>query len=81
MSTGHADVQTWLDQSAGSLAAQGVTDPTAGALVQLAGMVEREATVMAFNNVYVMLALAFALLLPLIFFTRQAKGGGAPAGH
>jgi DHA2 family multidrug resistance protein len=81
MSTGHADVQIWLDQSAGSLASQGVADPTAGALAQLAGMVEREATVMAFNNVYVVLALAFAVLLPLIFFTRQAKGGGAPAGH
>jgi DHA2 family multidrug resistance protein len=82
MSAGHVDVQTWLDQTAAGLAAQGVADPQTGALAQLAGMVEREATVMAFNNVYVMLAITFVLLLPLIPFTRQAKRGGAvPADH
>jgi DHA2 family multidrug resistance protein len=81
LSSGHSDVQAWLDQAAGGLAAQGVADPQAGALGALASLVEREATVMAFNNVFVMMAVTFALLLPLLAFTRQAKPGGAPAGH
>jgi DHA2 family multidrug resistance protein len=81
MSSGHADVAGWLDGTAATLAVQGIADPQAGALARLAAMVEREATVMAFNNIYVTLALAFAMLLPLIFFTRQAKPGGAPAAH
>jgi DHA2 family multidrug resistance protein len=80
VSAGHADVPGWLDQTTQMMAARGVADPAGAALAQLAGMVEREATVMAFNNIFVSLALVFALLLPLVLFTRQAKGA-APAGH
>ncbi len=80
VSSGHADAQGWLDQTAAMMASNGVADPAAAALAQLAGMVEREATVMAFNSIFLMMAVAFALLLPLMFFTRQAAGG-APAGH
>jgi DHA2 family multidrug resistance protein len=78
VSTGHADAQAWLDQTAASLAAQGVADPAAAALARLSGLVEREAMVMALNNVFVALALAFALLLPLVLLTRRA--GAAPPG-
>ena len=81
VSSGHADVHGWLDQTAAALATQGISDPQAGALARLAGMVEREATVMAFDNVFVMLAITFALLLPLIPMTKAASSGGAPAGH
>jgi DHA2 family multidrug resistance protein len=80
VSTGHADAQGWLDQTSASLAAQGVADPSAAALAQLAGMVEREAMVMALNNVFIVLTLAFAVLVPLVMFTRQAKAAGGP-GH
>jgi len=80
VSSGHADAQAWLDQTAAGLAAQGVADPSTAALAQLAGLVEREAMVMALNNVFVAMTLAFAILVPLVMFTRQAKAAGAP-GH
>jgi DHA2 family multidrug resistance protein len=82
VSSGHADAQGWIDQTAAALAAQGVADPGAAAIARLAGLVEREAMVMALNNVFVTLAVAFVLLLPLIFFTRSAApAGGAAAAH
>jgi len=80
VSSGHSEVQAWLDQSAAAMAANGVADPSTAALAQLAGLVEREATVMSFNNIFLMMAVAFALLLPLMFFTQRAAGT-APAGH
>jgi MFS transporter, DHA2 family, multidrug resistance protein len=79
MSAGHGDVQAWLDQTAAGLSSAGAPDPSGAALAQLAGLVEREAMVMAFNNVFVLLALAFAVVLPLILFTRAAAAGAAPA--
>jgi DHA2 family multidrug resistance protein len=81
VSSGHSDAQAWLDQTAAGLAAQGVADPNAAALAQLAGMVDREAMVMALNNVFVLLALLFCALLPLILFTRRAAPAAAGAGH
>jgi DHA2 family multidrug resistance protein len=80
VSTGHADVPGWLDQTAAAMASSGVADPSGAALARLAGMVEREATVMAFNNVFLMMSMAFALLLPLVFLTRRAARA-APGGH
>jgi DHA2 family multidrug resistance protein len=81
VSAGHGDVGGWLDQTAAALSAQGVADPAAAALARLAGLVEREANVMAFNNVFVTMALAFALLLPLVLVTRQAKAAAPGGGH
>ena len=79
VSTGHADVHGWLEETASGLAASGVADPANAALAQLAGLVEREAMVMAFNTVFVLLALAFAVLLPLVLFTRAAERSAEPA--
>ena len=42
---------------------------------------QREALVMALNNIFVTMAVAFALLLPLIIFTRGARPAAAGAGH
>lgn len=81
VSSGHADVQGWLDQTAATLSMQGIADPAAAALSRLAGMVEREATMMALDNVFVWMAAAFALLLPLILLAKQAKPAGAEAAH
>jgi MFS transporter, DHA2 family, multidrug resistance protein len=74
VSNGHGDVDGWLGRTEEMLAARGAPDPEAGALAQLAGLVEREATVMAFNDAFLMLALAFAIVLPLILLTRRAAG-------
>ena len=80
VSTGHADVAAWLAGNEAVMAARGIADPAAAALARLAQMVEREATVMAFNDIFLTLAVAFALLLPLILFTRPAAAA-APDGH
>lgn len=79
VSSGHADTQGWLDQMAATMAAQGVADSATAALAQLARMVEREALVMTFNNVFLTMALAFAALLPLLLLTRPARPAGGPA--
>jgi DHA2 family multidrug resistance protein len=79
VSSGHADVQGWLDQTAARMASNGIADPATAALAQLAQMVERESTVMAFNNVFLMMALAFAALLPLMLIARPARP--AMGGH
>ena len=79
VSAGHADIPAWLDETATGMAAHGVADPGTAALARLAALVERESLIMALNNVWVTMALAFALLLPLIVFTKGARP--ATAGH
>ncbi|QMW21678.1 DHA2 family efflux MFS transporter permease subunit [Sandaracinobacteroides saxicola] len=81
VSTGHADVQGWLDGTAATLATQGVTDPQAGAIARLAALVEREVGTMAFNDVFLTMAVAFAIVLPLVMLARKPRAGDAPAGH
>lgn len=81
VSNGHADVQGWLDQSAAALSAQGVSDPQTAALARLAALVEREVGVMAFNDVFLAMSLAFAIVLPLAMLARKPRPGGAPAAH
>ena len=81
MSTNHADPQAWLDGMAANLSAQGVADAGTAALAQLSGLVDREAYVMAFNDVFVALALAFALLLPLVLFTGRSPAASPETAH
>ena len=80
VSSGHADTMSWLDQLAASFADAGVADAAGAALAQLANIVEREALVMTFNNVFFILAITFALLIPLMLLTRPGKIGDGP-GH
>jgi DHA2 family multidrug resistance protein len=81
VSSGHGDVSGWLAQTAAGLAAQGVADPQTVALARLAALVEREVNVMAFNDVFLMLSIAFAAVFPLVLLVKRARPGGAPAGH
>jgi DHA2 family multidrug resistance protein len=49
----------------------------------LAGMVQQQAVMMSFNDVFFMLMVAFLCMFPLIFFMRKPKhhGGAAMAAH
>ena len=71
VSSGQGDVQGWLDAAAAQLQAQGVADPGTAALARLAALVDREAAVMAFNDIFLSIALVFASLLPLVLLARQ----------
>jgi DHA2 family multidrug resistance protein len=80
VSSGHADVAAWIEETAARMAASGVADPSTAALAQLSRLVEREAVTMSLNNVFLMMALAFAALLPLLLLAKPAAQR-AVAGH
>jgi DHA2 family multidrug resistance protein len=66
--------------------AQGMTslgsDAKAAALHQLAGLVRQQATVMAFSDVFLMIAVVFFAVLFLIPLARRPRpAGAAAAGH
>jgi hypothetical protein len=43
--------------------------------------VQRQAAMLAYNDVFRFLALMFLLMLPLIFLMRKPKKGGAVMAH
>jgi DHA2 family multidrug resistance protein len=49
----------------------------------LFGMVQQQAVMMSFNDVFFMLMVAFVCMFPLIFIMRKPKhhGGAAMAAH
>ncbi|MEC9432180.1 MAG: DHA2 family efflux MFS transporter permease subunit [Pseudomonadota bacterium] len=58
------------------------SDAQAGALVRLAGMVRAEALVMAFADVFLLLAILFGSMLALVLLLRRpAAGAGGGGGH
>lgn len=60
--------------------APSVGDPHAAAMQVLARDVGQQATVMAWNDVFLMMAVAFLLAVPLVFlFAKPAPGAGADA--
>ena len=53
----------------------------AGAYRQLAGQMLQQATVMAYNDLYVVLAIAIAVTTPLALFLRPIPSGTQMAMH
>lgn len=52
------------------------------ALARVSAMITREALILAYNDVLVVIAALFALAVPLVFFVRAPKpGAGGGAGH
>lgn len=45
------------------------------------GMVQRQAAMLAYNDVFRFLALTFVAMLPLLFLMRKPKKGGAVMAH
>jgi MFS transporter, DHA2 family, multidrug resistance protein len=66
----------WLEQSSGP----GLADRQA--LASMFGLVQRQAAMLAFVELFVLLALMFVALIPLVLIMkRPAKGARAEAGH
>jgi len=74
-------VSTRLAQIAEGMIRSGYhpADAHAGARAVLYGLVERQATVLAFEKVFLLAALMFLAVLPLLVFLRSAHHGHSPA--
>ncbi len=76
------EVQDFLMQAEASLRAAGNPDPSAVALGQLVRRMQAESSVMTFNNLFLVMAICFALMLlmaPLL--RRPVAAGPAPDAH
>jgi len=56
-------------------------DAGAGALSRLAGMVQRQALVMSFADIFLILAVLFAVMVFLVPLVQAPKGGAGAAAH
>ena len=73
-----------LDQIRAGFVARGldVTSASRAAYVAISGMVSEQAVMVAFVQLFRILALIFVVVVPLVFIMRRPKGGGpAPAAH
>jgi DHA2 family multidrug resistance protein len=60
-----------------------IVSATNQAYVALYGMIQRQASMVAFVNIFRLLGFLFLVLIPLVMIMRRPKGSGgpAPAGH
>jgi DHA2 family multidrug resistance protein len=74
---GNSVVSSWLNHAVGSLHHSGLSGVAAhdGALARLAGVIQREALVLSYNDMFLLIGLAFLLATPLIYLTSSKKAG------
>lgn len=63
---------------------QGGADPATAAKqanIAMFGMVQRQASMVAYNTVFLWLGVMFLILVPAIFLMKRAKSGSAVMGH
>jgi MFS transporter, DHA2 family, multidrug resistance protein len=79
--TGTSEVtQAWLQRVGAGVAARSGVDPLTGgatALAMLSGEVSRQASVLAYNHTFLVIALLFAVALPLVLLLGRRRRGGA----
>ncbi len=76
------EIQAFLAQSEASLRAAGAADPAAAALAQLVRRMQMESQVMTFNNMFLVMAICFALMLFMAPLLKRPvpPPAGAPQG-
>ncbi len=74
-------VRSMLEQMRGAFIGRGSDPPTAGgqAIAAMWGMVQRQASMLSFTDVFRELAVMFVLLLPLLLLMKSPRRGGGPA--
>ena len=76
------EVRSWLDEAESRLRMLGESDPATTAIAQLVQRMRLESEVMTFNNLFMAMALAFALMLLLTpLFSRPPLAGAPQAAH
>ena len=83
MDPARPEVQAYISQTEARLQAVGAVDAHAQAMMQLGRRAQLEATVMTFNNMFLVMSLAFAAMLLIVPLLRRPppRQGPAPAGH
>jgi MFS transporter, DHA2 family, multidrug resistance protein len=80
MDPARPEVQAWLAETESRLRMLGESDPAGLAIAQLARRMQMEATVMTFNNLFMVMAICFAAMLVLVpLLKRPPLPGQAPA--
>lgn len=76
------EVQAYLAEAERNFAALGNDDPATMAIAQLARRMQIESAVMTFNNLFLVMAIAFALMLLMVPLLKRPALAGAPqAAH
>lgn len=73
------EVQAWLQQAEANLRAAGATDPAGGAIAQLTRRLQVEAAVMTFNNLFLVMAICFAVMLVMVPLLKRPAAANAAA--
>src|SRR5262249_46943309 len=75
------EVQSWLEQAEANLRAAGAGDPSAQAAAQLVRRMQLESAVMTFNNLFLVMAVCFTIMLCMVpLLKRPNLAGGPPQG-
>ncbi|MDP3738764.1 MAG: DHA2 family efflux MFS transporter permease subunit [Hyphomonadaceae bacterium] len=74
------EVQAWLAQAEANASQLGAGDPSAMALAQLARRMQIESTVMTFNNLFLAMAVCFAVMVFMVPLLKRPALAGAPQG-
>jgi MFS transporter, DHA2 family, multidrug resistance protein len=72
------EVQAWLEQAQANAAQLGTGDPAAMALAQLARRMQIESAVMTFNNLFLAMAVCFAVMVFMVPLLKRPVLAGAP---
>jgi MFS transporter, DHA2 family, multidrug resistance protein len=83
MSPNRPEVQGMLDNLTAMMAARGVANPEVAARLQLGMLVQREGAVMMFNDIFLMVGIAFLVAAVGVVFLDKPlpQTGDAPAAH
>jgi DHA2 family multidrug resistance protein len=74
------EVQAYLAQAESNFAALGNGDPSGMAIAQLARRMQMESAVMTFNNLFLVMAIAFTVMVLMVPFLKRPALAGAPQG-
>jgi DHA2 family multidrug resistance protein len=74
------EVQAYLAEAEANLAALGASDPSAMAIAQLARRMQIESAVMTFNNLFLVMAIAFTVMLLMVPLLKRPPRADAPQG-
>jgi DHA2 family multidrug resistance protein len=83
VTAGNTTAQSVLEGLRQKFIAQGADPATATgrAYEALWGMINRQAAMLSYNEVFLILALIFLAMAPLVLMMKKPKGGGAMIGH
>ena len=76
-----SEVQDFLMQAEASLRAAGNPDPAAAAIAQLVRRMQLESSVMTFNNLFLVMAICFAVMLAMVPLLKRPAVAGGPAAE